>query len=189
MPKFNVGQAGKGKAATATKQSATPTIEERLATLEAEKNAKDAIIATLQEQLAAKATTTAGGRVYAPAATPREVAVAFLAEYGGDGLRDLHHLMVQRIPNTVTADKPYGKGVLHKNQSGQEQYRMKDGADRGVYINLGKLAKQVYGDPMQYRKPQPLSDEQIDKVLRPALDHLHEIADPATGKPLFEWSE
>jgi hypothetical protein len=171
-------------AGSGSRGTTAPTIEERLAALEAEKVAKDARIAELEAKLEAKPArvTSQSGRTYEEAATPFEVAVQFLEEKGADGVRDLHHLMVQRVPNTATKEKRYGDGVLEKNKNGQDQYKMKPGLDRGVYIRLGKLAVQLYGSPMQYRKPQPLSEEQINGILRPALDHLNE-------HDLFTWDE
>lgn len=168
-----------GEKAASTKPAATVSAPSEIDTLKAQFAAQQAQIADLLAQIASKPAASSG-RVYAPATTPREVAIAFIEEQGGDGLRDLHHLMVMRVPNSATTEKPYGTGVLEKNKQGQDQYRMKPGLDREHYIKLGKLAKQVYGDPMQYRKPQPLSNEQIDGILRPALDHL-------AANNLFRW--
>lgn len=188
MPKTTFSIAGKGKAAKTATPSA-PSLEERLAALEARNQ-------QLETELAQKSSRTAGGRTYAEPGVPREVALAYLEqdeeewEYkpikGAGQIRDLYHLMVQRIPGTATPDLPYGKGVLEMNNSKQQQYKMKPGADREHYIKLRKLAVQLYGDPKEYRKPVPLSESQIDGILRPALDHLHSIE--VNGKALFDWS-
>lgn len=167
-----------GKASRAsTKTPSAPSQADLIALIEQQKQA----IAELSSKLEAKPAGRGSNRTYAEPVTPREVALAFIEEQGAEGVRDLHHLMVQRVPNTATTEKPYGTGVLEKNKSNQDQYKMKAGLDREHYIKLGKLARQMFGDPMQYRKPQPLSDEQIDGILRPALDHLYE-----NGK-LFNW--
>lgn len=175
------GKKGAGRPAGSVAKAATAPSLEQLQAQIAEQNAQiQTLLGALKEK--PKGTTSQSGRTYEEATTPYDVAVQFLEEKGADGVRDLHHLMVQRVPNTASKEKPYGDGVLEKNKSGQDQYKMKPGLDRGVYIRLGKLAVQMYGSPMQYRKSQPLSEEQINGILRPALDHLND-------NDLFSWDE
>jgi hypothetical protein len=128
-------------------------------------------IARLRGQLEAKSTSNAG-RVYAPAQTPREVA----DEIAGNPemLRDIMDLCVKRIPGSpVTASEPYGQPVLITLKSGVRANAMKDNVDRGDYIKLRNLLHQIVGDFVQRRQPKALTDEQIDKVLRPTLDSLN----------------
>src|SRR6266704_336710 len=137
--------------------------------------------AALRAQIAAKPARGAAAE-YPEPTTPRAVAETVAAQ--PDMLRDLHHMMVQRIPGTVTQEKPFGDGVLIKARDGRtDLYKMRSefgstaeeqSEARNHYIKLGRLAKQVYGYPLQYRKGQPLNDDQIDKILRPALDYLQD---------------
>jgi hypothetical protein len=122
-------------------------------------------------RLKAQAESKSVGRVYAPAETPIEVAreVATHPEM----MRDLGHLMVKRIPNSPkTKTHPYGAAVTVNSKAGYPINAMKDGLDRGDFIKLRNLAQTVTGQFWSYEDPTPLSEDQINKVLRPVLDNL-----------------
>lgn len=172
--------ANKPKATTESPVAISIGVDSAPASREAELEAENA---RLRAELAGKTTSNRAQPTYPEPKTPREVADVVLAQPnqnvyvplpGAEFLANLRDRMVLRIPGTATADKPLGEGVLEVNQGGNKQYKVKKDLDRGSYITLGKLSKQLSGAVQEHRKPQPLSDEQINRVLRPILDELAE---------------
>lgn len=144
----------------------------------------------LMAQLQARPQATSSGRTYAEAGFPREAvdellsvgeltkeeqaqAVAeFKIRKSGRQLADIRNLFVKRIPGSPTSDtEPYGKPVLVWNKAHTTQMNgMKDGIDRENYIKLGGLLDTLQGDIKSYRSPKALTEDQINRVLRPILD-------------------
>lgn len=160
-------------------KASTPAVSE-LDALRAE-------IEGLKSQLAGRTSTS--GRTYAPTATPRSVADELLAlpsltkeqekeavrryqiALAAEGLRDIAQLMVKRVPGSkVDATHPYGQPELVWNKARTSQMNaMKDGVDRGTFIKLRNLVDQMGGD-FDYNSPRVPTDDQINKVVLPALD-------------------
>lgn len=167
------------------KPAATSVSEEQApAWFVAYKNEQEATIKRLQAELeaakSAQPVRTASGKVYAPSKTTVEQARSLTAE----NLRDLAHLMVQVIPGSpAVPSNPYGTPELVNMKGSQNKMvAIKQGLDRGDYINLRKMCDTLKGDFFSYREPEDLTEEQVRGILCPILDRLG-----PEGAKLFNW--